>query len=130
MKSCREKRLEFIFDNGLVGIDENNLYWQARSALNRYAAVDKYQGWILPLNRFNHCALIVADTILWMFERENRPIYDKIDGSRLTSVRDDVRAAIKKAFRAMIDAAKRTTDSTIAWTVPELMNVTFRRLKY
>lgn len=145
MKSCKEKRLEFIFDNGLVGFDEKNLYWQASSALKRFTAcaafgvkdpnesitlLDKYQGWILPLNNFDHCALIVADTVLWMFEHENRPIYDEIDGVRLASIRDDARVAIKKAFRAMIDVAKRTTDSTIAWTVPELMNVTFRRLKY
>ncbi len=140
-----EKRLNFIRENYLVGNDEERLYRQNESSLKPFTAIagfgvkdpnesitllDKYQGWILPLNRIGYCSIIVVDTVLWMHERENRPIYDEIDGVRLSTIRDDVRAAIKKAFHAMIDAAQKTTESTVEWTIPELLNVDFRRLKH
>ena len=102
-----------------------------------FTLYEKYPGRVFHQETFEEVLTVVADVVAWRFERENRDVEMTVEGTRILTdgvpvPADEYDAEVRRAFRALIDAAKKVPADAPVWTkfeVDELPNTYFQITK-
>lgn len=125
-----------VYENVLYKFVAVCCYGQ-RDPNESFTLYEKYPGRVFHQETFEEVLTVVADVVAWTFERENRDVEQRVEGTTVLCdgvpvPADDYDAEVRRAFRALIDAAKGVPSDAPVWTrfdVDELPNTYFQLMR-